>query len=427
LSTKKMHLKAVLAAASVLLATAAPSAAESSGRSGGGAGEDWSASWATAPQYPWTGFGQTPNWSLEGFEDHSVRQVVRLSSGGARARIRLSNRHGTQPLRIAGATIAKAAEGPSIVAGSARPLKFDGRPSTTIPAGDETRSDPVDFASSPLDEVTVTLYLEAATGPATYHNAAQTTTYRAPGDHRFDRGGDAYAERSESWYYLTGVEVLGRFDAGAGTVVAFGDSLTDGYGMAVGADNRYPDELAELYVEAGQPTAVANLGINGNKLRVSSPCFGPSGVDRFHIDALDQPAVRAVVVSIGLNDIGSGGWTGTTCGANPVVTAADVINGHRRLIRLARDRGLKVIGATLTPMKGSDYFSSEKEDVRDAVNAWIRTSGEYDAVADFERALASPDDRDALNPAYDHGDHLHPNDAGRRVLAETVLAALEGA
>lgn len=422
---KKSYRKAVLAAVSVLLATAAPSTAQAWVGTKAEKPDGWSASWATAPQYPWGGFAQTPNWSLTGFEDHSLRQVVRLSTGGTEARIRLSNRHGTQPLKVTGATIAQAADGPAVEPGTVRLLRFDGLPSTTIPAGGEIRSDAIEFPTSPLDEVAVTLYLKEATGPATYHNEALTTTYRAKGDHRFDADGDAYVEHSESWYYLTGLDVLDAEDPDGSTVVAFGDSLTDGYGMVSGANNRYPDELAELYVQAGDPTAVANLGINGNKLRVSSPCFGQSAISRFGQDVLGQPGVRAVVVSVGLNDIGSAGWDTLWCGANPAVTAEEIIDGYRQLIRLAHDRDVQVIGATLTPMKGSGYFTPEKEQIRQTVNEWIRTSGEYDAIVDFERALADPDDPTALNPAYDYGDHLHPNDAGRRVLAETVLAVLD--
>jgi lysophospholipase L1-like esterase len=204
-------------------------------------------------------------------------------------------------------------------------------------------------------------------------------------------------------------------------VVAFGASVTDGINSTPGADNRYPDELAERLVAAGTPMGVLNAGISGNMLLTDSPCYaGDKGVARFSRDVLDQPGVRTAIVMEGLNDIGLGGKD-TGCGTPAVVTAAQLIEGHRALIHAAHARNTRIIGATLTPFKGNPWLYDEhNEAVRDALNDWIRHSGEYDAVVDPDRALADPADRDALLPAYDSGDHLHPNDTGMKAIAAAI-------
>jgi lysophospholipase L1-like esterase len=397
-------------------------AADSHAREGG-AGRGWLGAWTTAQHHPipgneWDG----PNWSLDGFANQSVRQVVRISTGGSHVRVRLSNRYGTKPLRVAGATIAKTGSSAAIRPGTLRPLTFGHRLSATIPAGAQATSDAVLLSVSALESLSVTLYFAEPTGPATFHEGALTTTYRATGNRRFDYGTAAFAgETSHSWYYLTGVDVAGGSRGSKGTVVAFGDSITDGYGSTHDATNRYPDELAERLVAAGTQLGVVNAGINGNKLLADSPCYGEQGLVRFQRDVLEQPGVRTAIVLLGLNDIGAGGFPDFGCGASPVVTAAQVIEAHRALIRAAHVHGVTIIGATLTPMKGAyGYDTPENETARDAVNQWIRISGEYDVVVDLDRALADPADPDALLPAYDFGDHLHPNDAGTKAIAAAI-------
>ncbi|MDV3220290.1 SGNH/GDSL hydrolase family protein [Intrasporangium sp.] len=383
----------------------------------------WAASWAAAEQYPRQPFW--PNdWSKAGFQDQTLRQVIRLSSGGSRLRISLTNRYGTQPLQIAGATIARSEGGATVDRGSLRPLKFDGRTATTIPPGEGLTSDPVAFPTQALESVTVTLYLREPTGPATYHAGANATSYRADGDHRFDPRSTDFDETSTSWYLLNGVHADGPAEA-PGTVVAFGDSLTDGRGTALDENNRYPDELAELLAARGTPRPVANLGIDGSKFLVDSPCFGESGLKRFRDQVLTQPGAEVAIVSIGLNDIGSAGWPEGFCGANPAVTAEQLMAAHREVVRLAHEHGLLAVAGTMPPMKGHSYHSPDNERIKDEVNEWIRTSGVYDRVVDFEKVLADPEDPDALNPALDSGDHIHPNDEGRHRMAQAVLAALE--
>ncbi|MCW6010799.1 SGNH/GDSL hydrolase family protein [Micromonospora sp. CPCC 205371] len=388
-------------------APAAPAGAHPGGR--------WTATWSTSMIASYPDFFGTPNWS-GGFDDQSVRQPIRVSRGGAAVRIRVSNVHGDEPLRLTGASIGRAGEGAAVRPGSLRPVTFDGRRSTVVPAGRELPSDPVALPVTPLERLAVTLYFARPTGPSTFHLMSMATSYRADGDHRFDRSGAAFTETSQSWYYLSGVDVVGTAPhRDRGTVVAFGDSITDGAFSTPDADNRYPDELAERLVAAGRRLAVVNAGIGGNRVLADADGFGERATARFQRDALDQPGVRSVIVLEGINDIGM-------LGGQPITTA-QLIDGHRALIRAAHERGVRVIGATILPFKGTvypGYFTEDGERIRDEVNHWIRTSGEYDAVVDLDRALADPDDPDFLRAEYDGGDGLHPNDAGMRAMAEAA-------
>ncbi|MCP3803916.1 SGNH/GDSL hydrolase family protein [Allokutzneria sp. A3M-2-11 16] len=375
----------------------------------------WLGTWSAAMQRPTTGFA--PNWSEKGFADHTVRQVVRTSVGGALARVRLSNHFGAKPLRVAGATIARTAEGAAVRPGSVRPLTFRLSKMVEIPPGGQLLSDPVPLSVAPLERLTVTLYLAEPTGPATTHLFATTTSYRASGDHVGDVGAAAFTEKATSWFYLAGVEVTGpplRRDA----VVAFGDSITEGAMSTVDGFNTYPDELAE---RLGNARAVLNTGIGGNRVLNDSACLGERAGKRFQRDVLDQPRVRTVIVMEGINDIGMSEIPGEACVTpNPKVTAAELIAGHHDLVKRAHAKGIRVIGATITPFKGAGYFTERGEAVRDEVNTWIRTSGVYDAVLDLDRVMADPADPDALRPAYDSGDRLHPSDAGYRAMAAAV-------
>ncbi|MFI9011102.1 SGNH/GDSL hydrolase family protein [Actinosynnema sp. NPDC053489] len=384
------------------------------GVAAGSAGPGWSATWAASPHTPTDLLG--PGWGPAGFEDQTVRQVVRVSDGGAAVRVRLSNAYGTSPLVVTGATVARADRGAAVRPASVRHLSFRGHRSVTVPVGGEVVGDVAPLAVPPLAEVTVTLYLAGRTGPATGHLFATATTWRAAGDHRADVAAEAFTETSQSWFYLSAVEVL---DPGPrrDVVVAFGDSITDGAASTVDANNRYPDELAE---RLGGRRAVVNAGIGGNRVLNDSPCFGERATARFGRDALAQPDVRTVILLEGINDIGFANFAIECTTPNPEVTAAQLIAGYRELIGQARARGVRIVGGTLLPYKGAAYYTEAGEAVRDEVNAWIRTSGEFDAVVDFDRAMADPADPDALRPAYDSGDRLHPNDAGYHAMAEAV-------
>ena len=201
-------------------------------------------------------------------------------------------------------------------------------------------------------------------------------------------------------------------------MATFGDSITDGYGATLDADDRYPDALARRL--AGR-RPVLNLGIAGNRLLNDSACLGERGLARFRWDVLDRPRVKSVIVLEGINDILLGLQEPTPCTTPAVkVSADDLIGGYRQLIRAAHARGVRIIGGTLLPAKGYAYLTDEAERIRDAVNAWIRTSGAFDAVVDFERAVADPTDPDRIRPGYDSGDHLHPNPAGYQAMADAI-------
>lgn len=381
-----------------LAAVAVPAAAE--------APAAWSSAWARSVQAPIQG---TPDRSAAGFAGESVRQVLRLTVGGTKVRVTLSNRYGTTPLALTGASVARAGANGAIEPGSAWPLTFGGRLDAVIAPGEELRSDAARLEVTAFTRVSVTLYFAGATGPATFHRTAAETAYRAFGDHRHDTGGEAFTAIGASSYFLTAAEVAGRH---AEAVAAFGDSITDGLGSTVDGDDRWPDRLAE---RTGK--AVLNYGITGNRLLAGTARFGESGLARFGREVLDRPGVRTVVVLIGINDIGESG-------GDPAI-AARIVDGYRALIAAAKAHGLRIVGATLTPVKGSYYDTPANETARDAVNEWIRTSGAFDAVADFDAALADPADPDRMRAEYSAGsDWLHPNPAGLAAMAAAIGPAL---
>ncbi|QEU93018.1 SGNH/GDSL hydrolase family protein [Streptomyces kanamyceticus] len=397
--------------------------ADSPDRHETGKGVAWTAAWAASPQRPSTGF--KANWSEAGFDEQTLRQIVRVTEGGDRARIRLSNAYGTSPLRIASATVARTTKGASVEKGSVRRLTFDGKRAVTIPAGSQLSSDKADLELDPFESVTVTLHLAGTTGPATFHSQSFATSYRADGDHTADTGSRAFdesAESTESWYYLSGVDVSGRSvkPGGRDGVVLFGDSITDGFASSTDLNRRWSDALAERLAKAGKQRPVLNAGIGGNMVLNDSAWYGEKSANRFSRDALDLPGTGTVVVLEGLNDIGYSETDKPTYKPAPVVSARELINGHKKLIREARAKGVRVVGATLLPLGGSDHYGTHSAAVSDEFNEWVRTSGAYDAYVDFDKALADPADPERIAPAYDSGDHLHPNDAGYRAMARAV-------
>lgn len=347
-TTVKAAIAAGLTAGLAACAVAGTSTSGTSSR----AAAPWSASWTSAPQVPVASspaFG--PNWSMAGFSNQTIRQTVRLSSSGSLVRIRLSNRYGTTPLHVAGATVAETAKGAATQPGTMHPLTFGGARSVTIPAGQTIPSDAAALPVSTLETVTVTLYLSGTTGPSTFHEDGLTTTYRASGDHLSALGAAAFAgATSHSYYYLAGVDVAGGHTRG--TVVAFGDSITNGHNSTPGASKRYTDLLADRLAAAHLPLAVANTGITGNLLLSQLPCFGESGVTRFGRDALGQPGVKTIILIEGTNDL----WDSQAnhnCGTSltPAVTAQQTVSGYQTLISQAHARGIRVVGATILPFK----------------------------------------------------------------------------
>jgi lysophospholipase L1-like esterase len=371
----------------------------------------WVTSWSASPQ------AAVPGWAHSaGFDDQTVRNVIYPSVGGDLIRIELTNAFGHVPLTVGRVTVA--VTGPhGSVAGPLYPVSFGGHSAVRIAAGGQLFSDPVAMPVDAQQELTVSIYLPDRTGPASYHDDAQQVTWiSGRGDHTADTSGAAFGTRDVSWYYLSGLVV--RSPTAAGTVVAFGDSITDGFHSSVGTNSRWPNDLARRLdaLVGGPPLAVADEGISGNRVLVSSPKFGVSAQARFTRDALDVPGVRDIIVAEGINDLGFGG------GAD--VSAADLIAGYQRLIAMAHARGLKIFGATLLPYQGAGYYTKSGEAKREAVNTWIRTSGAFDGVIDFDAVMADPSDPLRLNPAYNSGDNLHPNDAGYEAMANAINLTL---
>jgi lysophospholipase L1-like esterase len=375
-------------------------------------GYDWVTSWSASPQHPSLG-----TLGMTGFHDQTVRDIVFPSVGGNMIRLELTNAFGRSPLQVGRVTVALADLGAGVVPGTIHPVSFGGRGSVRIPAGGQVLSDPVGMQVSVMQELAVSIYVPGRTGVATLHSQAlQLNWVSTVGDHTGEAGSDAFTIPVPSWYYLSGLDV--RSSGTAGTVVAFGDSITDGVDSSVGGNDRWPNDLARrLSTVAGPGLSVADAGIGGNRLLTATRCCGASAQARFARDALDQPGVRDVIVLEGINDVGvSVGPRHSDTGLTP----ARMIAGYRDLIAQAHARGVRIFGATLLPYQGAGYYSLAGEAIREAVNAWIRTSGAFDGVIDFDAVMRDPANPLRLNPAYDPGDHLHPNDAGYQAMADAI-------
>jgi lysophospholipase L1-like esterase len=366
----------------------------------------WSGTWAASPQV-----AAVPTE----FSGQTIRQVVHASIGGTQVRVRLSNAYGASPLHIGAARVGLRSTGASIAAGSNRVLTFNGSVSTTIPVGALAVSDPVDLRVPDRADLAISLWIPGTQSAATEHKLGLQTTYVSPeGDFS---GADTLptATTTTSYYYLAGVDVGSRAPSVA--IVALGDSITDGLHSTPDANRRWTNRLAERLRahNGGNRIAVLNAGISGN--RILHDKAGTNASARLDRDVLVQPGVRYLIVLEGINDIGI-----------PVgSTAEDIIAGHRQIIERARAMGIKVYGGTLTPFQAflpGVYYSTEGEAKRLAVNQWIRTGKAYDAVIDFDRALRDPANPAVMRPAYDSGDHLHPNDAGYQAMADAVDLSL---
>ncbi len=382
-------------------------------------GSHWIATWGASPQAATGG-----NLSRAGFRDATIREIVFTSTGGVRARVRLSNAFGSAPLRIGRAAIALAGSGPKTVGGTSYPLYFAGRRSILIPPGADVTSDAVPLAPPPATHLAVSIFLPRETGPATQHADAQQVSYVAAGAHPIGSAG-AFKVRTHSWYFLDGVDVLAPRRA-LGSVVALGDSITDGVGSPVGKDERWPNYLADrLNARSGSTLAVVDEGIGGNRVLNDSLCCGVNAIARFERDVREAPGARAVVLLEGINDIGYSQNHGPLTAPHTNVSALQIVEGYERIISLAHTAGLRIFGATLTPFEGAPYWTPAGEAKREAVNNWIRTSGAFDGVIDFAGAVADPGNPGLLNPAYDSGDHLHPNADGYQAMAAAInLGAL---
>lgn len=404
---------AVTAALVVPGATASPpepestvSGAEAAGRGHHGPGRtSWVGSWAAAM----TPAGAADTVSGQGFTDTTLRQVAHLSVGGDSVRIRISNDYGTTPLVVSQVTVGPGAAGAAVDPQQLQTVTFEGSPSVTIPAGAEWVSDPVPLDVADDSDLVVSMYLPGPTGPATVHSLGRATSYQASGD-ATSSATEAFAPLDTSRYFLEGVDVT---TAALGSVVFFGDSITDGYASSIDENLRYPDQVADRLLARPErrECGVLNAGISGNRVLTDAGTAGVSALARFEDDVIDQTAVRSVVLLEGINDIGR------TAGA---LEPEELIAVYQQFIERAHDHGIRVIGATITPYEGAGYYSEDGEADRQAVNEWIRTSGEFDDVVDFDAAVRDPQNPSQIRPDFDPGDHLHPNDAGYAAMAATV-------
>jgi lysophospholipase L1-like esterase len=348
-------------------------------------------------------------------EDTTLRQLVHVSIGGQGFRVVLTNEFGTDPLNVTAAQVSLiGADAKSSAPGI--PLTFSGSPSMILPPGAIAVSDPVAAKLPALSDLVISLYLPAQTlNILSQHNAAFTTNYEAAGNQLAAADLTAPKENG-SWRFLKAVEV--EAPSASAAIVAFGDSITDGSGSTKNANARWPDELARR-LQADKKTnglGVLNEGIGGN--RILHDGTGPSALARFDRDVIDQAGVRYVVILESINDIGHIARNPTP--GDPAVTADELIAGLQQLILRAHTHGIKIIGATLTPFTGAHYFSPEGEIMRQTVNAFIRKPGNFDGVIDFEAATKDPANPGMYLPAYDHGDHLHPSDAGYKAMGDSI-------
>jgi len=380
--------------------------------------ENWVTTWATSPSHP-----PVVEQRHRGFENVTLRQIVHTSIGGDQVRIRLSNVDGTSPLKIGAARLAIRDKDADIIAGSGRVLTFSGSPSVTIPTGAPMLSDPVKLDVAGQTDLAISLYLPESTGAPTMHGTALQTNYIVESGNFTGEVSLEKTRKRSNWFFITAVEVHNE-DA-LGTVVAVGDSITDGSGATANTNRRWPDYLANRF--ATHPTlknmGVANAGIGGNRVLNDTPetitAFGRSLLSRFEQDVLSTTGVTHVIVLEGINDIGFS----QELARDQDVSAEELIQGYRQVIARAHARGIKVIGATLPPFRGAGYFYEEGEKKRLTINEWIRTSGEYDGWVDFEAATRDSEDPSRIREGFSL-DNLHPNDEGYKSMADVIDLSL---
>ncbi|UYY78230.1 SGNH/GDSL hydrolase family protein [Sphingomonas sp. R1] len=383
-------------------------------------GDRWTTAWWTS-QLALEGQNALPAADLT---DATLRQIVRLQGPASRLRVRFSNRFGTAPLRIDGATIARAvdAASPRIDVATLRPLRFGGASAVVIPAGADYWSDPVVLEAAPGSDLAISLHMAQPPSQQTGHPGSRATSYVLHGDH----GGDADlagAKTVDHWFQIAGIEAVAPRTR---AIVAFGDSITDGYGVKPNTNARWTDALQRRLRQAPGMggVAVLNAGIGGNRLLNDG--LGPNALARFDHDVIGQPGVSHLIVLEGVNDLGTLTRDAPVPAEAHAALVSRMIDAYRQIVARAHARGIKVIGATIMPYAGSGYYhpDAQNEADRQAVNRWIRTPGNFDAVIDFDAAMRDPADPKRLRKDYDSGDGLHPSVTGYAAMASAVPLAL---
>jgi lysophospholipase L1-like esterase len=383
---------------------------------------EWVASWTAAPHAP---LGTEGPFAAASYDNVTISQILRVSEGGTKVRVKFSNRYGPAPLEIGAARIVQIDANNREIAGTARTLTFGGEPGAVIPRGAPFVSDAVAVDLPDLARIKVEIYLPKPTGPCTCHlTGTDELAVSPPGNFV----GQPFEPVSKAQYraFLAGIEVDSP-DA-LGTIVAYGDSITDGVGSTPGANRRWPDVLADRLQQAGQEWAVANQAISGN--RVLSPGMGESALSRFDEDVLSLPNVRYIIVFEGVNDIGQrfgrrGPNQPNFPGLDqPEITVEQMIAGYRQIVARAHEKGIKVIGSPIGPYMGAGYWSEEGEAARQAINDWIINSGTFDAVVRLDTAFADPSEPRQMREGFHMGDHLHGSDAGLKAVGDSIDLAL---
>jgi lysophospholipase L1-like esterase len=388
---------------------------------GNAAPTQWVGTWSASQQPMEPNNGLAP----EDLPDSTLRQIVHVSLGGAKIRVRLSNRSGDVPLHLAAVHVANAVS-PStntIKSGSDRALTFSGSPDVTIPAHADYLSDPLAFPLSPLSDLAISLHIDRARAEQTGHPGSHATSYIARGN-LVSTVDIPQARTVEHWYFIAGVDVAAEPTDQA--IVALGDSITDGHGTTTNGNNRWTDVLAQRLQASPNTrnTAVLNQGTGGNRLLTDG--MGPNALARFDHDVIAQPGVRYLIVLEGINDIGMLAHNGEVSQSEHESLVHRMIGAYAQIIERARGKSITVIGATLLPFIGSDFYQPGPagEADRQAVNDWIRTPGHFDAVIDFDKIMRDPSHPERLLPAFDSGDHLHPSAAGYAAMGNAVPLAL---
>jgi len=380
---------------------------------------NWVATWGSS-QLRADGADNLPK---QPFSGTTLRQVVRISIGGTKLRLRLSNAFGDGPLVLRSVYVSPSGPGKSGVVDphTQLPVLFNGNAIAMIPAGAEYVSDAVSMTVPPLSDVTITMLIEAAPRSITTHSGARATSFLVSGDHVRDERLSA-PETFAHWYFLAGVEVQGI--SKAASVVTLGDSITDGHAASTDANERWPDVLAARLSKA--QIGVVNRGIGGN--RVLADGLGPSMLARFDRDVTATPGARYLIVLEGVNDLGGLDRTSVHDSQAHDALVKALETAFVQIVARAHSQGLAVFGGTITPYRGSDYYhpSDQSEADRNALNHWIRTSGVFDSVIDFDKAMRDPSKPSFLDPEVDSGDHLHPNPIGYKRMGELVSLDLFG-
>jgi lysophospholipase L1-like esterase len=369
----------------------------------------WVGTWAASPM-------EAQGNNMKPFASTTLRQIVHISNGGEQVRIRLTNAYGTDSLAIADVHVAVSAGASSIKPETDHIVTFGGATGVRLAPGAEMYSDAVPISVAPLSDLAISIYIPNQVMRAeTYHQLGLQTNYLV-GDDQSNAATLSDTTELNSWYFLDGVDVPAV--EGSRAIVTLGDSITDGALSTPDSNHRWPDLLAARLKQGHglENVAVLNQGISGN--RVLNQGAGPSAVARVDRDVLAQNGVKYLIVLDSINDIGR--LASKTIAPEDEISAADLEYGLQQLADAAHQHGIKIYGATLTPYGGAGYSSEKGEEAREAVNDWMRTSGVFDGVVDFDKITQDPANPTKFNPAYDSGDHLHPNDAGYKAMADGI-------